>query len=98
MIGKRPINSGIRPNFNKSSGRTFCNNSPLDNSLVADSASKPMTFLPKRLLTIWSIPSNAPPTIRSEDHTSELQSRGHLVCRLLLEKKKKYTAITQGDT
>src|SRR5690625_6343284 len=29
--------------------------------------------------------------IRSEEHTSELQSRGHLVCRLLLEKKKKTT-------
>src|SRR2546422_7950071 len=28
---------------------------------------------------------------RSEEHTSELQSRLHLVCRLLLEKKKKYT-------
>src|SRR5437870_11470707 len=28
-------------------------------------------------------------TSRSEEHTSELQSRGHLVCRLLLEKKKK---------
>src|SRR5437870_8932675 len=28
---------------------------------------------------------------RSEEHTSELQSRGHLVCRLLLEKKKKET-------
>src|SRR5690625_4908624 len=28
------------------------------------------------------------PTLRSEEHTSELQSRGHLVCRLLLEKKK----------
>src|SRR5690625_4644202 len=27
-------------------------------------------------------------TLRSEEHTSELQSRGHLVCRLLLEKKK----------
>src|SRR5690625_7573675 len=26
-------------------------------------------------------------TTRSEEHTSELQSRGHLVCRLLLEKK-----------
>src|SRR5437870_10804841 len=26
---------------------------------------------------------------RSEEHTSELQSRGHIVCRLLLEKKKK---------
>src|SRR5690625_141694 len=29
-----------------------------------------------------------PQVIRSEEHTSELQSRGHLVCRLLLEKKK----------
>src|SRR5690625_6040225 len=28
---------------------------------------------------------------RSEEHTSELQSRGHLVCRLLLEKKKTIT-------
>src|SRR3989442_7669232 len=28
---------------------------------------------------------------RSEEHTSELQSRPHLVCRLLLEKKKKHT-------
>src|SRR5690554_7670065 len=28
---------------------------------------------------------------RSEEHTSELQSRPHLVCRLLLEKKKKNT-------
>src|SRR5690625_6614985 len=27
-------------------------------------------------------------SIRSEEHTSELQSRGHLVCRLLLEQKK----------
>src|SRR5687768_18580749 len=29
------------------------------------------------------------PVLRSEEHTSELQSRLHLVCRLLLEKKKK---------
>src|SRR5437870_8464658 len=29
--------------------------------------------------------------MRSEEHTSELQSRGHLVCRLLLEKKKEKT-------
>src|SRR5439155_11552334 len=28
-----------------------------------------------------------PEAVRSEEHTSELQSRGHLVCRLLLEKK-----------
>src|SRR5687768_18157379 len=31
---------------------------------------------------------------RSEEHTSELQSRLHLVCRLLLEKKKKETEVT----
>src|SRR3712207_6969407 len=30
-------------------------------------------------------------TVRSEEHTSELQSRQYLVCRLLLEKKKKQT-------
>src|SRR5437870_11424039 len=33
--------------------------------------------------------NNPPGFTRSEEHTSELQSRGHLVCRLLLEKKKK---------
>src|SRR5690554_7604633 len=33
--------------------------------------------------------SRATPICRSEEHTSELQSRPHLVCRLLLEKKKK---------
>src|SRR2546429_3654707 len=35
-------------------------------------------------------------TLRSEEHTSELQSRLHLVCRLLLEKKK--TKISTEDT
>src|SRR5690625_6633418 len=32
---------------------------------------------------------------RSEEHTSELQSRGQLVCRLLLEKKKRHSAISR---
>src|SRR5437660_4929319 len=32
---------------------------------------------------------------RSEEHTSELQSRGHLVCRLLLEKKKQEKVDTR---
>src|SRR5690554_6994095 len=32
---------------------------------------------------------------RSEEHTSELQSRPHLVCRLLLEKKKKFYNISE---
>src|SRR5437660_2369356 len=34
---------------------------------------------------------------RSEEHTSELQSRGHLVCRLLLEKKKKQNNTTANQ-
>src|SRR5687768_17725196 len=35
---------------------------------------------------------------RSEEHTSELQSRLHLVCRLLLEKKNKHPKKTQKQT
>src|SRR5438309_8323343 len=42
----------------------------------------------------WNVPKKnvlflmtGPPTWRSEEHTSELQSQFHLVCRLLLEKK-----------
>src|SRR5690625_6488465 len=34
------------------------------------------------------VPESGQIVVRSEEHTSELQSRGHLVCRLLLEKKK----------
>src|SRR2546422_6301643 len=34
---------------------------------------------------------------RSEEHTSELQSRLHLVCRLLLEKKKKVESLLVAD-
>src|SRR2546425_4028362 len=36
-------------------------------------------------------PIATPPPLRSEEHTSELQSLAYLVCRLLLEKKKTYT-------
>src|SRR5690625_6342002 len=43
------------------------------------------TLIPK-WQTEFLFPSNDD---RSEEHTSELQSRGHLVCRLLLEKKNK---------
>src|SRR2546422_1502032 len=47
-------------------------------------------------------PEFVPDADRSEEHTSELQSRLHLVCRLLLEKKKKKTnedtSSTEQDT
>src|SRR5690625_6370175 len=40
-------------------------------------------------------PGRQRPAPRSEEHTSELQSRGHLVCRLLLEKKQPTLALTK---
>src|SRR5690625_6833314 len=40
--------------------------------------------------SMWQA-DKSPEAERSEEHTSELQSRGHLVCRLLLEKKNKNT-------
>src|SRR5690349_22849529 len=39
----------------------------------------------------------APHLLRSEEHTSELQSRRDLVCRLLLEKKKKRKNLIRHD-
>src|SRR5205814_3598967 len=41
-----------------------------------------------RLSSVRAVAKWPPPAIRSEEHTSELQSLRHLVCRLLLEKKK----------
>src|SRR2546430_13463714 len=49
---------------------------------------------PCRSSEMWSSPSTPGRISRSEEHTSELQSQSNLVCRLLLEKKKK----TQLDT
>src|SRR6267154_3468167 len=56
---------------------------------------------------VWNMPptanqlpegvSPASADLRSEEHTSELQSPVHLVCRLLLEKKKKTTLITRCE-
>src|SRR5688572_32436183 len=41
----------------------------------------------------WPIPGQGSALPRSEEHTSELQSQSNLVCRLLLEKKKKNNII-----
>src|SRR5687768_17951280 len=46
-----------------------------------------------RFVHLASNPEYATLPARSEEHTSELQSRLHLVCRLLLEKKKKNTYV-----
>src|SRR2546430_11738751 len=54
------------------------------------SSSVPLKKCPKRTTTSSPLtPSAATARLRSEEHTSELQSQSNLVCRLLLEKKKK---------
>src|SRR3712207_7333877 len=50
-----------------------------------------------RLSAQTSVTRSDPPT-RSEEHTSELQSRQYLVCRLLLEKKKKNNGDQKNKT
>src|SRR3712207_7710340 len=54
------------------------------------------TPVENRLSDLWSLFDFLNPGLlgRSEEHTSELQSRQYLVCRLLLEKKKKSTTRT----
>src|SRR5699024_12267111 len=49
---------------------------------------KILAFYPDEDREVWTKHQNEIPDGRSEEHTSELQSRFDLVCRLLLEKKK----------
>src|SRR3712207_5042198 len=60
----------------------------LDERLEATYAARTYADLVPITLDLPSHP-HRPPVRRSEEHTSELQSRQYLVCRLLLEKKKK---------
>src|SRR5467141_1292710 len=52
------------------------------------------TTVPDMMFSATPVP--ALPRTRSEEHTSELQSHLNLVCRLLLEKKKKFRPPTQA--
>src|SRR5204863_8473148 len=52
------------------------------------SANRMVLFGPEKMASDRSLPTLSE-SMRSEEHTSELQSRRDLVCRLLLEKKKK---------
>src|SRR3989441_9777489 len=48
---------------------------------------------PARVRSMITMPKSRAQNSRSEEHTSELQSLAYLVCRLLLEKKKKNTRL-----
>src|SRR3712207_8570802 len=62
-----------------------------ENGMLRDRAEKPiMPRRANRFLTRGVAELSAGVDARSEEHTSELQSRQYLVCRLLLEKKKNH--------
>src|SRR5439155_23617350 len=73
LIPRRPLRSTLFP-------YTTLFRSPLMKELRGEGSGSP------RAVSATLLASK--PAARSEEHTSELQSRGHLVCRLLLEKKK----------
>src|SRR5215813_13897686 len=58
-------------------------------SFHASACSRPPPPMTRSFIRARSMPEMTHAGERSEEHTSELQSRPHLVCRLLLEKKKK---------
>src|SRR5690625_1385137 len=64
-----------------------------EDRIVAEEDSSALRTRPRTLEEVRRLVENqvgdaSAEDVRSEEHTSELQSRGHLVCRLLLEKKK----------
>src|SRR5688572_32056527 len=65
----------------------FRSRPPAIGSAWAFPAQEPMTRLKVSFLAILSPLQTASTSLRSEEHTSELQSQSNLVCRLLLEKK-----------
>src|SRR5256885_6101146 len=65
-----------------------CRARSMDMTSVADAPSESCDELP-------DVTVPCPLVLRSEEHTSELQSPCNLVCRLLLEKKKSHTPITR---
>src|SRR3989449_1253240 len=78
----RPIAAGVnRLRVGPSLTTAYLTRSWSTSSAVFSRSARCSAFATADLSTLW----------RSEEHTSELQSRLHLVCRLLLEKKKRPT-------
>src|SRR2546430_4136788 len=74
---------------------------PLSSGARGGPRARPVTLWNRSPLptAAWArgVPASDADVIRSEEHTSELQSQSNLVCRLLLEKKKIKAKIDAGD-
>src|SRR5207253_9170946 len=81
--GPDTSNSALEPGCTRQAAR-------LGNSRANSASPSERSASARRL--VWARTSG-----RSEEHTSELQSRGHLVCRLLLEKKKQKKKIRTNN-
>src|SRR5258707_7374658 len=68
---------------------------PTVTATVSESATAEATSKSRRRKAVFDLQARVQIEHRSEEHTSELQSRQYLVCRLLLEKKKRIHA--QGE-
>src|SRR5256886_7898724 len=86
-IASFPFDRILSTTFFMSRGATNCPFLTLTGLPVAAAASSRSVWR-QRKAGIW----------RSEEHTSELQSQSNIVCRLLLEKKKKKTTYTPAHT
>src|SRR3712207_7010814 len=96
--GSRPTSIGLKQNStNEAANSGGCSPWHRDS---------PQPEMPSSVLTSTTIAlrlsthpcENAKGSSRSEEHTSELQSRQYLVCRLMLEKKNRYMFDTQWIT
>src|SRR5258708_8455445 len=79
------------------------NAAQLRSTLKADDLKKGLAYVGDHEQVLFALETDKTPQLvtdddRSEEHTSELQSPDHLVCRLLLEKKKTYTTSTRPAT
>src|SRR5689334_23593315 len=92
---RRPPRSTLFPTRRSSDLCVGAATGPLGDWIEAAALASEITALDAGVLSLHppSATSAARKGNRSEEHTSELQSQFHLVCRLLLEKKKKKTAL-----
>src|SRR5258707_7162477 len=89
---RRPPRSTLFPYTTLFRSRTVASSTASATHMSEGCTAMQLSLVP-RIAFMRLRPPTAEQPARSEEHTSELQSRQYLVCRLLLEKKKKHAAL-----